>query len=290
MEYDQVNIVCPLYTNSTKQEDVEQFVIYHVTRDEYDMCRIMNARPHIIAQCNSPYNMRYFTISFRSFSPNPGAIEFRSGKDYYFISTSSKSDLHLRDGGMCRTHNMKLVFKLADGSQQSTQPPLPPPPPPADPPVKPLQDNQLMNFNTPLPPSLNNLEFSADEKKERRRRRKKERQRNSSFYNSQDHNLDLEENEDSKYLNDNPQFRQKEMSQVEKVNNLMKQEASSSIFAGHGSKISAPPPVFLFCSILSSFLLLRHWKLETVADLERPSFLVLMFIFLLLHAFLNKNF
>ena len=42
----------------------------------------------------------------------PGALEYKPGKDYHFISTSSKDDLHRRIGGMCRTNNMKIVFKV----------------------------------------------------------------------------------------------------------------------------------------------------------------------------------
>lgn len=78
----------------------------------------------------------YFTITFRSFTPQPGGLEFRPGQDYYFIcklsliigscsfvqpsnlhhllipATSSRDDLHRRVGGRCSTHNMKVVFKV----------------------------------------------------------------------------------------------------------------------------------------------------------------------------------
>ncbi|CAL8134914.1 unnamed protein product [Orchesella dallaii] len=66
----------------------------------------------------------YFTITFRSFTPQPGGLEFRPGQDYYFISTSSRDDLHRRVGGRCSTHNMKVVFKVCchpgETSSQST--------------------------------------------------------------------------------------------------------------------------------------------------------------------------
>ena len=42
----------------------------------------------------------------------PNALEYKPGKDYHFISTSSKDDLHLRIGGMCLSNNMKIVFKV----------------------------------------------------------------------------------------------------------------------------------------------------------------------------------
>ena len=37
-------------------------------------------------------------------------------QDYYFISTSSPDDLHNMEGGYCRTHNMKVVFKVGPNS------------------------------------------------------------------------------------------------------------------------------------------------------------------------------
>jgi hypothetical protein len=99
-----VNIICPLYDNRSmpNEAETEKFIIYHVNKEEFDTCRIMSAHPRIIAKCDKPYSLSYFTISFRSFSPTPNALEFHAGTDYYFISTSSLSDLHRRVDGMCR--------------------------------------------------------------------------------------------------------------------------------------------------------------------------------------------
>ena len=117
--YERINIMCPIYLPSVPLEETERFIIYAVNKEEYDTCRIMTQHPRILAQCDSPYSMRFFTISFRSFSPTPGAIEFHPGKDYYFISTSSKADIHQRVDGMCRDFNMKIVFKVADNLRDS---------------------------------------------------------------------------------------------------------------------------------------------------------------------------
>lgn len=111
-EYDQVNIICPVYSPGTHEEDAEKYIIYNVSKEEYDTCRITNPNPRIIAICDKPYKLMYFTITFRSFTPQPGGLEFQPGQDYYFISTSSKDDLHRRIGGRCSTHNMKVVFKV----------------------------------------------------------------------------------------------------------------------------------------------------------------------------------
>jgi hypothetical protein len=43
-----------------------------------------------------------------------GAFEFQPGHDYYFMSTSSNKNLRQKSGGKCRTHNMRLVFRIRD--------------------------------------------------------------------------------------------------------------------------------------------------------------------------------
>ncbi|KAK5639638.1 hypothetical protein RI129_012130 [Pyrocoelia pectoralis] len=120
-EYDQVNIICPVYMPGTYDEDAEKYIIYNVSKEEYETCRITNANPRIIAICDKPYKLMYFTITFRPFTPQPGGLEFLPGKDYYFISTSSKDDLHRRIGGRCSTHNMKIVFKVCCKQEDVTQ-------------------------------------------------------------------------------------------------------------------------------------------------------------------------
>ena len=109
-EYDQVNLICP--TSKPGARYPEKHVIYSVSREEYQSCRITNPKPKIVAICNQPHKLMYFTITFRSFTPTPGGLEFHPGQDYYFISTSSRDDLHRRVGGGCSTHNMKMIFKV----------------------------------------------------------------------------------------------------------------------------------------------------------------------------------
>lgn len=111
-DYDQVNIICPVYTPGTHEEDAEKYIIYNVSKEEYETCRITNPSPRIIAICDKPHKLMYYTITFRPFTPQPGGLEFPPGQDYYFISTSSKDDLHRRIGGRCATNNMKVIFKV----------------------------------------------------------------------------------------------------------------------------------------------------------------------------------
>ncbi|KAL1469046.1 hypothetical protein MTO96_004779 [Rhipicephalus appendiculatus] len=85
-EYDQVNIICPVYRTGTQEEDVERYIIYNVSKEDR------------------------------------GGLEFRPGQDYYFISTSTGSveGLHQRIGGRCATHNMKVIFKVCCDPSKST--------------------------------------------------------------------------------------------------------------------------------------------------------------------------
>merc|ERR1711953_836152 len=108
-EYDQLHLICPKNTE-------EQHVIYSVSEQEFQSCRVTNPRPKIVAVCNKPGSFMYFTITFRSFSPTPGGMEFKPGQDYYFISTSTRRDLHRRVGGFCSSHNMKMKFRVADNT------------------------------------------------------------------------------------------------------------------------------------------------------------------------------
>merc|ERR1711994_168597 len=97
-EYDQVNIICPV---SKEGEEKEEHIIYSVEKEEFEHCRVTSARPRIVAICNTP-----------------GGLEFRPGQDYYFVSTSSKLDIHRRVGGYCATHNMRMVFRVAEREEE----------------------------------------------------------------------------------------------------------------------------------------------------------------------------
>ncbi|XP_065349999.1 ephrin-A1 isoform X2 [Cloeon dipterum] len=120
-DYDQANIICPVYEPGTPAEDVEKYIIYNVSKEEYDTCRISNPHPRIIANCDKPNKHLFYTVTFRPFSPQPGGLEFHPGHDYYFISTSSKKDIQAHHSGSCADFNMKMMFKVCCKSNE-TQP------------------------------------------------------------------------------------------------------------------------------------------------------------------------
>lgn len=73
------------------------------------MCRITNPNPRIIAYCDKPYKLMYVTITFRSFTPQPGGLEFQPGQDYYFICEYK----HIRIFTHTHTHAYAYIFPYA---------------------------------------------------------------------------------------------------------------------------------------------------------------------------------
>lgn len=113
-EYDQANFVCPQASSVGDEED-EKYIIYNVSKEEYDSCMVIRPSSRIVATCTKPGERLYFTITFRSFSPS-GGLEFHGGQDYYFLTTSEPQNIHNKFGGRCTSHNMKVIFKVAAGN------------------------------------------------------------------------------------------------------------------------------------------------------------------------------
>lgn len=93
-----------------------------MSKEEYDTCTV-NSNARIIAVCDKPHELKYFTVTFRPFTPQPGGLEFHPG-DYYFITTSTgdADGLHNKIGGRCASAHMKVTFKVCckDNTKEST--------------------------------------------------------------------------------------------------------------------------------------------------------------------------
>jgi len=116
-DYEQANIICPLYDNQVPRTLTEQYVVYNVTKFEYDQCQLSSsANAKIVALCDTPYEPKFFTLTFRSFSPTPGAFEFHPGQKYYFISTNylENSQGQRSKPKKCSHPPMKLIFRIKD--------------------------------------------------------------------------------------------------------------------------------------------------------------------------------
>ncbi len=116
-DFDQANLICPFYPERNAANDIEQYVIYRVSKRDYDECRVDDSSSKMVAVCDSPFTLTYVTLTFRAFNPTPGGLEFAPDRDYYFISTSSKRNLWQKRGGSCRSHNMRLIFRTFKGGE-----------------------------------------------------------------------------------------------------------------------------------------------------------------------------
>lgn len=94
-EFDQVHIICPVYEPGAFDNETEKYIIYNVSKVEYETCRITNADPRVIAICDKPQKLMFFTITFRPFTPQPGGLEFLPGNDYYFICELMSNYIYL---------------------------------------------------------------------------------------------------------------------------------------------------------------------------------------------------
>ncbi|UJR21290.1 hypothetical protein I4U23_024382 [Adineta vaga] len=97
---DVMDLICPFYDEqeSYMLNDFEQYDIYRVTKNEYDLCSIdqfnLDPTTRIIITCNSPYEVMKYTLNFRSYLPIPNGLEFHSNQTYYLLSTSTLSSSH----------------------------------------------------------------------------------------------------------------------------------------------------------------------------------------------------
>ena len=106
-EFDQLHLYCP-------ENRQEKHVIYKVSRNEYETCKVINPSPaDTVMICDDSTRGQFRTITFRPLSPSPGGLEFKPGQEYYLISTSSPRNIHSRSKGACASHNMKLRIRLA---------------------------------------------------------------------------------------------------------------------------------------------------------------------------------
>ncbi|CAF4647799.1 unnamed protein product, partial [Rotaria sp. Silwood1] len=92
---DVMDLICPFYNEqqSYMTNELEQYDIYRVSKNEYDMCSIdqynIDSITRLVITCNSPYDIMKYTLNFRSYLPIPNGLEFHSNQTYYFLSTSS---------------------------------------------------------------------------------------------------------------------------------------------------------------------------------------------------------
>lgn len=88
-----------------------------MSKEEYDTCRLNGPNARVVAVCDQAQgkNRTPFTVTFRSFTPQPNGLEFKPGQDYYFISAlpgAQYASDPARRFSPCRELNMKVIFKV----------------------------------------------------------------------------------------------------------------------------------------------------------------------------------
>ncbi|CAH1252273.1 EFNB2 [Branchiostoma lanceolatum] len=122
--YDMVTVYCPYYERGTS-DLVEYNVLYEVDEDGYNRCDAERGRP--LLRCDRPYGIApnfealKLTILFQEYSPSPYGLEFKPGRDYYYISTSTGEygGLNATVGGNC-VNGMKMKLSICCKSTTET--------------------------------------------------------------------------------------------------------------------------------------------------------------------------
>ena len=111
-QYDVLEITCAYE---------ERHIIYNVSKLEFESCRILEpSHWQVVGFCNGKEYR--FTKTFREFSPIPRGLEFKPGHNYYFVSTSTKTNIHNKNFGYCASHNMKVTMKIANTKKSLMSP------------------------------------------------------------------------------------------------------------------------------------------------------------------------
>ncbi|XP_021168249.2 ephrin-B2a isoform X1 [Fundulus heteroclitus] len=119
---DKMDIVCPRADPSSAGTE-EFYKVYLVTKSQMESCGVDKTDTPLL-NCDKPEQDVKFTFKFQEFSPNLWGLEFLKGRDYYITSTSTGSlrGLDNTRGGVCRTKSMKLVLRVGQSKQHSSDP------------------------------------------------------------------------------------------------------------------------------------------------------------------------
>ncbi|EPB76539.1 Ephrin [Ancylostoma ceylanicum] len=112
---DSLDIICPYYDSEVDPSRTEQSIIYRVSEYDYETCMLSSSAKEL-GRCTAPTRRDKVKVAFRLLSPNPSALDYRPGHTYYFISTSTgtRHGLENRRGGLCASHQLKMVIHVTD--------------------------------------------------------------------------------------------------------------------------------------------------------------------------------
>jgi len=86
-----MDIICPQYDVDEDKANILTFVIYNVTKDEFDKCSKINSTDRLLA-CTTPSQNTKLTLKFQTFSPNPRGFIYRPGETYYLMAYNPENE------------------------------------------------------------------------------------------------------------------------------------------------------------------------------------------------------
>ena len=89
-----LNIVCPnpvsilttVKHNTPKELLFEN--LWFVTAEGFKACDASLPGSKLLLRCDTPLELKYYTIVFQQYSASAAGLEFQTGKEYYFIGKS----------------------------------------------------------------------------------------------------------------------------------------------------------------------------------------------------------
>uniref|UniRef100_A0A3B3SG61 EPH-related receptor tyrosine kinase ligand 7 n=1 Tax=Paramormyrops kingsleyae TaxID=1676925 RepID=A0A3B3SG61_9TELE len=85
---DYLDVFCPYYAHSVLEHRAERYVLYMVNYDGYSVCENL-AKGFKRWECNQPHSPLKFSEKFQLFTPFSLGFEFRPGREYYYISSTT---------------------------------------------------------------------------------------------------------------------------------------------------------------------------------------------------------
>ncbi|XP_048877481.1 ephrin-A5-like [Brienomyrus brachyistius] len=122
---DYLDVFCPYYEPSVLDHRAEHYVLYMVNYDGYSVCEHL-AKGFKRWECNQPHSPLKFSEKFQLFTPFSLGFEFRPGREYYYISSTTagngkrtclKLKVFVRPSNSCvKTAGSDRVFDVSDNS------------------------------------------------------------------------------------------------------------------------------------------------------------------------------
>ncbi|XP_072570118.1 ephrin-A5-like isoform X2 [Paramormyrops kingsleyae] len=122
---DYLDVFCPYYAHSVLEHRAERYVLYMVNYDGYSVCENL-AKGFKRWECNQPHSPLKFSEKFQLFTPFSLGFEFRPGREYYYISSTTaengrrtclKLKVFVRPSNSCvKTVGSDRVFEVNDNS------------------------------------------------------------------------------------------------------------------------------------------------------------------------------